>query len=65
MSRHPKPPKEKTRPVLLDLPVSYTDKLQKAAFKDRRSMKAQAEKIVMDALDALNGAAQHAARAGA
>lgn len=61
----PKTPKEKTRAVLLDLPVSYTDKLQKAAFKDRRSMKAQAEKIVMDALDTINGAAQHSARAGA
>ena len=45
------------KPVLIELPVQYRDRLQKLAEREKRSAKAQAELLVMQTLDAMNGTA--------
>jgi hypothetical protein len=45
------------KPVLIELPVQYRDRLQKLADRERRSVKAQTELLVMQTLDAINSAA--------
>ncbi len=43
--------------LYIELKSPYPDKLKKLAERENRSMKAQAEVIVMQQLDAANGAA--------